>query len=153
MSRATREARAKLAWAVGALIVIKDNNLATNEVRSKLYNGIILGGATLQSYPDTGNPKKNDNWCRKVLASLDPDIDSLGIYTYKTLIWLAHLLVVDLLEMTNNAKTKEIILPFHNHIMDISQDVLEGHIDVFYDKANTLVNRLYQQLGYFEREW
>ena len=152
MSRATREARTKLACAVGALIVIKDNDLATPENRTKLYTGILLGGQVLQQYPDTGDQYKNDVWCKKVLRSMDQDIDMLGIYTFKTLMWLAHLLVVDLLEMTNNPETKKILQPFHDLIMEVSQDILEGHVDIFYDKANTLVNRLYQQLGYFEAQ-
>jgi hypothetical protein len=146
MSRATREARTKIACAVGALITIKDNDLATKEVRSKLYSAILLGGKTLELYPDTGNPVKNDVWSRKVIRSIDPRIDELGIYTFKTLVWFAHLLIVDLLEITTNKSTKALIQNLHEAINEICFDVVEGHIDVFYDKANALTMQFYQNL-------
>ena len=153
MSRASREARTKIACAVGALIVIKDNDLATPEVRNKLYQGIITGGILQHSYPDTGDPIRNDKWGIKVIRSLDEDIDSLGIYTFKTLVWFSHLLIIDLIELTSNPDVLKLIEPFSKIIEEISQDVLEGHVDVFYDKASALVNKLYQQFGVFESEY
>ena len=147
MSRATKEARTKIACAVGALIVIKDNDLATKEIREKLYQGIILGCHVLQNYPDTGDPRKNDQWSKHVIRSLDPHIDELGIYTYKTLIWFTHLVLTDIMDVLRNRETKALIFPLHELVIEISRDVLEGHIDVFYDKANTLVYKLYQYLG------
>lgn len=146
MSRATREARTRIACAVGALITIKDNDLATKEIRNKLYSAILLGGKILELYPDTGNPVKNDIWSRKVIRSIDPLIDELGIYTFKTLVWFAHLLITDLIELTSNKQTKQIIQLLYEAINEICVDVVEGHIDVFYDKANVLTNQFYQNL-------
>lgn len=141
MSRRHNETRSKIACAIGAIIVIKDNDLASESVKGKLRMAIAKGGLALQKIQGAGDIYKNDNWCIKAVHSIDQDIDALGIYTFKTLIWFAHLITLGLMEDLPN-KYKIIVKPFYDEVSEIGQEVTEGYMDIFYDKANILIDKL-----------
>lgn len=149
MSRATNQARVLIATACGALINIRDLDLNRAQV-NRIHKAIVFGGSVLQEYPETGNSWKNDTWCKEMIHSIDPLLEELDdIYNYKTMIWLAHLAVIDVLSKIRDPIKVRHVTKFKDAIDEVAaEEVFGQEVGPEYDLANGILSALQRNMGF-----
>lgn len=147
MSRATREAIVILSSVAGALICIQDMEMEEAPLKA-LKESLAITKHAISEYPDTGSPYKNFIWSRKAIRSIDEDIVQYSnIYTYRTMVWFCHLLILDLLDKVRDPIKIRHITPILDSLTKATDDIYGEEVPgEEYELAKTLANKLQENM-------